>query len=77
MRIPGVANINKSLVVFKKSLKECLARVNQEAGTLLSKGSSAHAESSWTSQSLSKRSGPRRSLAMCETGLEVPQMSLW
>ena len=26
MRIPGVANINKSLVVFKKSLKECLTR---------------------------------------------------
>ena len=45
MRIPGVANINKSLVVFKKSLKECLTRVNQEAGTLLSKGSYVHAES--------------------------------
>ena len=26
MRIPGVANINKSLVVFKKSLKECLTQ---------------------------------------------------
>ena len=38
-------NINKSLVVFKKSLKECLTRVNQEAGTLLSKGSYVHAES--------------------------------
>ena len=45
MKIPGKANVNKSLVDLRKSLKECLAQVNQEAGILLSKGSYARAES--------------------------------
>ena len=45
MKVPGGTNVNKSLVGLKKSLKECLARVNQEAGMLLSKGSYERAES--------------------------------
>ena len=45
MKVPSGANVNKSLMGLKKSLKECLARVNQEAGTLLSKGSYERAES--------------------------------
>ena len=45
MRVPGGANVNKSLMGLKKSLKECLVRVNQEAGMLLSKGSYERAES--------------------------------
>ena len=44
MKVPGGANVNKSLAGLKKSLKECLARVNQEAGMLLSKGSYERAE---------------------------------
>ena len=45
MKVPGGANVNKSLMGLKKILKECLARVNQEAGMLLSKGSYERAES--------------------------------
>ena len=45
MKVPGGADVNKSLVGLKKSLKGCLARVNQEAGMLLSKGSYERAES--------------------------------
>ncbi len=45
MKVPGGANVSKSFGGLKKSLKECLARVNQEAGMLLSKGSYARAES--------------------------------
>ena len=45
MKVPGGANVNKSLMGLKKSLKESLVRVNQEAGMLLSKGSYERAES--------------------------------
>ena len=45
MKVPGGANVNKSLMSLRKSLKECLAQVNQEAGMLLSKGRYARAES--------------------------------
>ena len=45
MKLPGGANVNKSLVGLRKSLKECLTGVNQEAGMLLSKGSYARPES--------------------------------
>ena len=45
MKVPGGANVNKSLMGLKKSLKESLARVNQEAGMLLSKGNYERAES--------------------------------
>ena len=45
MKFPGGTNVNKSLVGLKKSLKECLSQVNQEAGMFLSKGSYARAES--------------------------------
>ena len=45
MKLPGGANVNKSLVGLRKSLKECLTGVNQEAGMLLSKGSYARSES--------------------------------
>ena len=44
MTVPGGANVNKSLKELRKNLKECLARVNQEAGMLLSKGRYARAE---------------------------------
>ena len=45
MKVPGGSNVNKSLVGLRRSLKECQARVNQEAGMLLSKGLYARAES--------------------------------
>ena len=45
MKVPGGANVNKSLVGLRKSLKECQAQVNQEAGMSLSKGRYARAES--------------------------------
>ena len=45
MKVPGEGKVNKSLVDLRKSLKECQARVNQEAGMLLSKGRYARAES--------------------------------
>ena len=45
MKVPGSANVNRSLMGLRKSLKECLSLVNQEAGMLLSKGRYTRAES--------------------------------
>lgn len=45
MKVPGGADVNKSLIALKKSLKECLRQVNQQAGKLLSKGNYMDAES--------------------------------
>ena len=59
MKIPGKANVNKSLVDLRKSLKECLAQVNQEAGMLLSKGSYARARIASQSREV-RRYFPRR-----------------
>ena len=45
MKVPGSTNVNKSLLALKKSLKECLVQINQEAGRVLSKGNYARTES--------------------------------
>ena len=45
MKVPGGADVNRSLTAVKKSLRACLRLVNQQAGKLLSKGDYTHAES--------------------------------
>ena len=38
MKVPGSANVNRSLMGLRKSLKECLSLVNQEAGMVALQG---------------------------------------
>lgn len=45
MKIPGKANVNKSLAAVRKSLKGCLRQVNQQAGRFLARGDYARADS--------------------------------